>query len=79
MPVEMATLGAVGGLILPVYAALWSLNAKVGEIAARTEHNEQAVEHISTAVDTLSERATYVDARYRDDDEAGGSFSDARA
>lgn len=74
MPVDIAVVGTMGGLIVPVYAALWSLNRKVGEIAARTEHNEQAVEHISTAVDSLNERATRVDARYHA--EPGESISD---
>lgn len=79
MPVDFATIGVLAGLIMPVYVALWSLNRSVGEISARTEHNEQAVEHISSTVDALNERATTVDARTDFAEDTPDYFSDSPA
>lgn len=50
MPVDIATIGAFGGLLMPVYIALWKVNGDIGEIRARTAHNEQSVEDIGDTV-----------------------------
>lgn len=53
MPVDMATVGVLGGLILPVYAALWQMNRVMGRTAKATEHNETALEDLSTQVSRI--------------------------
>lgn len=53
MPIDVVTFGAIAGLIAPIYAALWSMNRRQGRIAKATEHNEGAIEDISTAVDRV--------------------------
>lgn len=54
MPVDIATVAAIGGaagaFLMPVYAALWKINGDIGRIDAATTHNEKAVEDISDSV-----------------------------
>lgn len=51
MAVEIIA-AAVGlfALFAPVYGALWSVNRTLGEVAAKTDHNEKALEDVSDTV-----------------------------
>jgi hypothetical protein len=55
MAVEGIVAAAVGlfALFAPVYGALWSMNRTMGEVAAKTDHNEQSLEDIGSAVNRI--------------------------
>lgn len=50
---DLATLAALGGLIVPVYVALWQMRETLGRIDKATDHNEKAIEDISSKVDRV--------------------------